>query len=273
MNIEEYHKVLLRMMTDFAQMCDKAGLKYFLGGGTCLGAIRHKGFIPWDDDIDLGMPRSDYEKLGEVFSEYMPSNYELIVRESGQIYQVLDKNVPIEMPSDNFTAGAGNGYFAFLDIFPMDGAPSNEREKKKLCKRIMKMRRSFKLGYVQYSYTGDHHSRMENLAIRAAKWLHLERFFKKRAPKYIAEWHRLAKSYSYEESEWVISAYGTCTPQFVLPKEVFGEGIVLPFEDKQFCVPSGYDTYLKALYGEDYMVPKKRSVTHLKDNVVDADEN
>ena len=75
---KELQRVLLSIYCDVAEVCKKYELKMLLGGGSCLGAVRHKGFIPWDDDIDLIMPRSDYNKLLEVFDKELGENYHLV---------------------------------------------------------------------------------------------------------------------------------------------------------------------------------------------------
>ena len=256
MDLREYQLKLLQMAKDFAQMCDENGLKYYLGGGACLGAIRHRGFIPWDDDIDIVLPRKDYDRLPELVREKMPEKYELYFRENAQIFQLLDKSCPITMVNDNMTMGQGNTFHMFIDLFPLDGCPAEESKRKKLLKKIKHERFFFKLGYVQYCYAGGNHSRFENMVIRVAKKLHLERIFKKKTAKHAKKLASLYRRYDYETSDWAMASYGIYGIKDTFPKEVVGEGTMVPFEDTSFRVFSDADRYLTQIYG-DYMTPRK----------------
>lgn len=129
---EEESKVqkalLLDMYKDIACLCDKYGLVYMMGGGTCLGAIRHKGYIPWDDDLDLMMPRDSYEKLIKLLAknelgnkyEYATPNLQNDCKNTFlKIYR--KGTLDIEIISENVPGPKG----IFIDIFPMDNAPKN----------------------------------------------------------------------------------------------------------------------------------------------------
>lgn len=120
--------LLLDMYKDFAQLCDTHGLTYMLGGGSCLGAVRHKGFIPWDDDMDINMPRQDYEKLKNLLmSGVLDEKYEFTCPNSGKdapccFLKIYRKNT--------LWMGMGGEYSPYpkgvcLDVFIMDGAPQN----------------------------------------------------------------------------------------------------------------------------------------------------
>ena len=78
LSLDEIKQVELQILIEFRQICDALGLRYYLSGGTLLGAIRHKGFIPWDDDIDLAMPRSDFNKLIEFSRSYQNDTYKFL---------------------------------------------------------------------------------------------------------------------------------------------------------------------------------------------------
>lgn len=125
---EKMKKLLLTMYSDISSLCEKHNLTFMLGGGTCLGAVRHKGYIPWDDDLDLMMPRKDYESLieclrrGEMGDEYeynTPSKSEDCKNTFLKIYRkgTLDN----ELYNENTPFPKG----VYIDIFPMDSAPRN----------------------------------------------------------------------------------------------------------------------------------------------------
>ena len=85
LSLDEIKQVELQILIEFRQICDALGLRYYLSGGTLLGAIRHKGFIPWDDDIDLAMPRSDFNKLIEFSRSYQNDTYKFLFFSQSEI--------------------------------------------------------------------------------------------------------------------------------------------------------------------------------------------
>jgi lipopolysaccharide cholinephosphotransferase len=124
---KELQRVLLDIYCDVAEVCKKYNLRVLLGGGSCLGAVRHKGFIPWDDDIDLVMPRSDYNKLLEVFEKELGENYhlvDLLKTHSGHksFSKIMKKNTTfIETVTNVNISPTG----IFIDIFPLEFLPDN----------------------------------------------------------------------------------------------------------------------------------------------------
>ena len=243
--LKELQKVLLEIYCDVAEVCRIYDLKIMLGGGTCLGAIRHKGFIPWDDDMDLNMPRKDYNKLLDVFDEELGNKYELLnlyKKNSGRILhaKIMMKNT-VYREANNESQGI------FIDIFPIESLPDNS------------FLRSFYL-YVIYYFT---------IAIRFIIHYQLSPEMKlkyRNVFKYkmigiitsflsVYRWNHLYTT--------IISASNGrnfCTIPSGL-KNVYGElqnsSIFFPlkkgtFEGIQVWLPNNPDAYLRALYG-NYM--------------------
>ena len=126
-NIELLHKVDMRIVKAVVEICEKYNLKYYMLGGTMLGAIRHKGFIPWDDDIDLGMPRSDYEEFLKVAQSEFEDNLKLVNYKTDLNYQYyITRILDTETKVEEERIGNDNKYtHASIDIFPIDGTPNN----------------------------------------------------------------------------------------------------------------------------------------------------
>ena len=126
--VEEQKKIALDILLDIAEFCDEHGLRYFLAYGTLIGAVRHMGYIPWDDDIDIQMPREDYNKLVEIYNEQKKNErYELIDPYSKKsrhtFVNVVDTRTVKLEPNVEYKFG----YFGIdIDIFPLDGMPSDD---------------------------------------------------------------------------------------------------------------------------------------------------
>ena len=235
MEIKEYQTVLLNMVSDFARMCDANSLTYYLIGGSALGAVRHHGFIPWDDDVDICLPRKDYDKLQELVKRDMADHYSLFYRENACIYQLLDLSEKVVFKNDNYTLGNGNGFFACLDIFPLDGAPNNALFRHIRMARITLTRFFLKLGYIQSCYEGTGRKKWENLLINFSKRLHTEKWVK---PSPIARhWDKLARKNDYETSNWCMLAHSIYRMRDIFPKIWTEPGCIVDFETEYSAMP------------------------------------
>ena len=126
-DINRMHTVLLEIYDDLYKVCEKYSLKLIAGGGTLLGVIRHKGFIPWDDDMDLSMSRDDYEKFIEIFESELGDKYELLApgyQKGSKVFlmRVLKKNTTLMNMIDE-NSPYSNGIY--IDITPIDYVPDN----------------------------------------------------------------------------------------------------------------------------------------------------
>ena len=126
-NIELKNR-LLEMCTDVMEFCETNGLTCVLGGGTALGAVRHKGFIPWDDDIDLNMPREDYNRFPSMFEKAFKNKYKIYVPDGKHEVATLSMkiSIPDTLLEDVFHAGDSVKLGVNLDIFAIDNVPDND---------------------------------------------------------------------------------------------------------------------------------------------------
>lgn len=120
----ELQKCLLHMLKDIDMVCCKHNITYMLGGGTALGAVRHKGFIPWDDDLDINMPRQDYENFIKIMNEELGEYYEFSYPNSKNVEYPFLK---IHKKDTKFIELFDNGFFdgVWIDVFPIDYAHEN----------------------------------------------------------------------------------------------------------------------------------------------------
>ena len=254
LSLREIQLAELDILKIFSEFCKKEELKYSLVGGTLLGAVRHQGFIPWDDDIDVGMPRPDYEKFIELFMQkrdQFPANIDLTTdRGEKAMYpfiKLLNTDIQIQSNEGDLTN------YVWIDIFPLDGYPSSERATQKFQKKVKNYRRLFSYNYKNYNSLNGI---LRKLFYRAAKCYGA----KKALNKLIA----LSNKYTYSESDYIgIVAWGLYWLGERMPKDEFEQFVEMSFEENKFTVMGCWDNYLHGIYG-DYMQlpPEDKRATH-----------
>ena len=245
----------LSILQEIDTFCKAHGIRYFLSGGTLLGAVRHQGFIPWDDDIDLMMPRHDYNRFTTEFFSPNHSIYALNKVSSCRFpfAKVYDVRTSVKEGSKRKAIDFG----VFVDIFPLDVAPQSEEEIKK------QVRHSFfyqQLLKIKLSKLGSHWSISRSLMMLPLKVL-LAPFSTNSLAKKI---DTIAQSSSHLETTKMGCMVWGYQEREILPNECFSSSVPLHFENLVFPAPSGYHEYLSALYGNYMSLPpvEKRISKH-----------
>lgn len=251
-NIKEKQRILLFLFKKFHKICEENGLVYNAFGGTMLGAIRHKGFIPWDDDIDVTMPREDYNKLIDVVKNnggeelvihcYPDDNYIYPYAKLGLSQTIQFENL-VKKPYDELTIN--------IDIFPVDGCPTNESEIDKY--------NSCESNIILCTYKVK--SRTPKLLLK--KWYSKLRGYKFFVNKQI----ELASKNTIHQSSNVICNGAGWGRKGIVDKNIYYDRILYNFEDTQIWGVKDYDDHMKRLYG-DYMKwpPVEKRVSPHDDN-------
>lgn len=252
---------ILSFLIDF---CEKNHLRYYVCAGTALGAVRHKGIIPWDDDIDIMMPRKDYETLLRKLSSMDDMPYGLAYPTPANAYylrfaKVYDKeSTLLEQPELRYVIGP------FVDIFPVDGCPDDKVSTEALFQK-------YQYYYYYFSITSTYWEEKDYL-FHLSKKLYKRVFTQllthcfRRSFRYytLKKMKEIESMYDYDSSSKVITWCGqqTCERE-IHDREWMGEGTELPFENLMVKAPSNYDAYLKCMYG-DYMTPPpaEKRITH-----------
>lgn len=241
--VDEIKKYELDILIYFRDFCEKNQIRYFLSNGTLLGAVKYKGFIPWDDDVDVLVPRKDYDRLIKCFKDN--DRYRLFAYEKNTAYKYPFAKL-CDMQTRKVETGINNGISLGIDIdiFPLDRWDSDLKKAKKEMKSIRK--NMFCLALCKLKKPDS---------VNPVKWiikLFLMFFCKMFGTDYFL--HRIiAKSCEDNQNK---STYVGCKAwciykeKEIIPAKAFEKTIKVEFEGEKFSAPKGYDTYLRSLYGD-----------------------
>lgn len=253
--MNDLQKCQLEILKQFIRVCEKYNLRYFLVGGTALGAIRHKGFIPWDDDIDVGMPRKDYDIYITLQKEYEGTPYFIqnYHTDKNFVYNYSKlRNSETTYVEDNFVHQQFN-HGVWIDIFPYDGTPVKTKDNPvKFKNKVYWTWFNFFLCYPfsllrKFSKRTFFKDLGLNIIALLFFWCNIGHYRNKHIDKVI---HK----YDFDQSEYVAVWFGTNPKKEAMKREIFDGVKKVPFEDIEANVPYDYDAYLTALY-HDYMTP------------------
>lgn len=262
-NLRDLQLVELDLLKEFLRICEKYHFRYFALGGTLLGAVRHKGFIPWDDDVDVGMPRPDFIRFEQIIAKELPEyfHYKSIGRTPGYTHYVprmTDGRVKVIDSS----AAEVKEKEAWIDIFPLDGMPGGKYRRKIHCLRLLfaRMRVNYSLFSTNIDLKKENPPYYQKPLIQIVKVFPVEKIFK--TEKELARLDRLMQKYSYDDSPCLINFMGIHKLKEMFPKKYYGDGAFYDFEDVKLMGPKDYDFVLRQMYGEYWNPPSKEEMNH-----------
>lgn len=241
---EELKRIQIEILDDVADFCQRHNLRYYLAYGTLLGAIRHKGYIPWDDDIDIHMPRPDYEKFLELYNGSDGIN-RVVSHELDKKYRVAFAKVYRKGTLVKEFHFKQDVFGVYIDIFPLDGLKDGEQALQ--CGEIRRYM------HVKNSIFTSCMSVMRKIRLALTKAILLPvtlRSLQKRIK-------RIATQCSYDSSGRVYSSYSRLAARETFPRAIFDSYRMVPFEGKEYRAPMDCDCYLRALYGNYMTLPPK----------------
>lgn len=260
---EKLQEIELGILEVVLGIFEKYHLNYYMLGGTLLGAVRHHGFIPWDDDIDLGLPRPDYEiflKCAEKELGYPFRLRTIDTLKAGECeyayYYARVENLEVKLKRNISVKSVIIP--AFIDIFPLDGVPDDEKLRKKWLRRCDFCRKLYSASQIQYMGKGDHvevhRPFLKKILRKLVIKLRLDRLISTSWAWSLYD-HAL-KQYKYEDCKTLINFGGAWGIKEMFSKDVYGKGKSYQFEQFILNGPEDYDKVLTQMYG-DYMTPPK----------------
>lgn len=264
----EVQLIQLELMKEVDAFCTTNNIQYYLIGGSCLGAIRHNGFIPWDDDIDIAMMRGDYERFISLAKEYFNNNKYFVQNYESDPWMIpaltrlCIKNTFVDIKSEAYHKNCKNTY---IDVFPLDNVPNDAVLMKKHCNELYKIDRLMLLKQF-HLYRNSIIEYIIKKSVSIILSIIPVRFLQKQRVAIMSKY----KNEDTNRVSSTTSRYGY--KKQVMSREVYGTPVRHLFEGYMFCIPEKYDEYLRHLFGNSYMeIPPIES--RVKPQSIYIDEN
>lgn len=253
-HLNELQLAELNILKVTHDICQRYGLTYYIYGGSLLGAYRHKGFIPWDDDVDIAMPRKDYERLKQLQGELPDYMFLDTIQRKGHQWtgaHIVDTRYKVEVGYGLKKAEM----FVWMDILVIDGVSAPGTFKYKV---FSFMYLSARLWYKFSNFSKEvdlekERTPLENFLIKFAKVTHIEKFVNQQIAGTLLDW--VSRRYDFDSCDYVAALCGALKMDETIPKTWLGQGRMMQFEDMMVRGLDETEEFLTKIYGEDYMTP------------------
>lgn len=245
-------QVELEALKELASVANDYDIKFYLRGGSVMGAIKYDGFIPWDDDVDIAVPRSDYNKLIGVLSGDWSDKFWMASYLNGdeihsyfpRILLKEDYRKKLGIQTNNLLGRT------IIDVLPLDGVPSTKIGRFIYKYEVMVLRLLAALWTYNVRETVMIHSGKKQRIMKLLTSIGIHKMYTQN--QVYAALDKIYSKVSFENATWAGTITGSAFDKELFPAEIFGDGVFHKFEDAEFRVPEKYDLYLKQIYGENY---------------------
>ena len=266
-SLQKLHSCQLLLVEEIKRICEENNIKYFIIAGTLLGAVRHSGFIPWDDDMDIGMLREDYERFINACEKQLGDKFFLQTTDTDPAYGLnfakllLNDTVLVERVTSKNSCRKG----VYVDIFPFDSAPNEKELVSRHSKKIYYLRRLL-LAKQNYSVCqkGEYIKALVYFVLKVISKFYSHDSLCNALEKEITR-------YNNQKTEKIVNvggAYGY--EKETLLRKWVDSTVLLSFEGMELSAPADYKEYLEYFYG-DYMTPPPKDKRYDRHNLVELD--
>ncbi len=267
----EIQQRILNIFKEVSAVCDRNGIRYFAIGGSCLGAVRHKGFIPWDDDLDIAVPLDEFPRLLETLRRELPEWLDVSTPREAKhnphfFIKVMDNRTM--MTEDEFIRWKDTYEGVWLDIMPMSGAPAPGAERDEFVKKIRRYRRLSRLIKFGMSEQETARAKLHWLVVSPLRLLPGDYVWNR--------WKKYLSNFPFDSSPYVGYVWQRRVAELIFDQKWYADSVSLPFEDTQIRCPAGYREFLTQMFGDYMEYPpedKRNSGHHFEKGAIDLEHS
>ena len=263
-----WNAIILDVLHKFIAICEEHHLTYYCCGGTAIGAVRHHGMIPWDDDIDVFMARPDYDRFLHICGQTDLGDYELRTPYNTDNYFMYFSKLCRKGTTILERRNTPCVFGLFVDIFPLDGTAEDLEEAVRMKRRFTKLQnrlaaisaRSTFCEHLQLLLTPHEWGRF---CYKTIAYFQRQRYRR----RLLRQLDAICRRYAFGETSRVVVYCGIYGDKEIYPREWVSEPVKFPFEDTEVCLSGGYDHYLRHFFGDYMQLPpvEKRASHHYKE--------
>lgn len=264
-SIKDIQNKILEIFKVIADICEKNDIRYFAIGGTCIGAARHKGFIPWDDDLDIAMPLNDFLKFKRIAAEQLPPHLKLFdANQSLHYNHIFMKvhDVTTTFIEESLAQYPDTYYGVYVDIMPLSGLPDIGSERKRF---FMKRLWFEKLNDLRRRSIKERNKIWGKLIWILHSPLRLILPFN----FYTNRWLKLLEKYDFDSASYTGYVWSHNLSKLVFDKTDFEDFVYLDFEDTKIRCPKGWNDYLTVQFGDYMQLPSLEEQTFKHPAIID----
>ena len=252
---ETVQALTLNILDVFIDFCEKNRLRYYFTGGALIGVVRHRGFIPWDDDIDIGMPRPDFNRFHKLIKEHMPEGYGICDRfTDAKWHFAMSQFIDLESEIEINLAEKPRKAHIWIDIFPLDGLPDGKIKRWFRVKNILFHRYLVQLAHIS-TQVDNHRKRpwYEKAVLKLCTVIPVGRLIN--SGRVMDDMDRILQKSDFYKAGYAGNMLGRYREREVVPSSYFGEPKKGPFENRSVNIPAKTHELLTALYGNYMKLP------------------
>jgi lipopolysaccharide cholinephosphotransferase len=258
----EIQEIILEIFIEIKKICERHNIDYYAIGGTCIGAVRHNGFIPWDDDLDIAIPIERYFEFLEIAKKELPNYFSVytcdkVVHHTMIISKIIDERTTFIEKTNLMFPDAHKG--VWVDIMPISGVPADEKKRKLFFEKIKKYNKYNLLLRFPCRFFKGMRARFLWTAVCFLKLVLPYNYFSNK-------WINLLRENPFDKAEYVGYVWWPSDiKRLVFEKKAFGSSVNLPFEKTEISCPVGWDEYLSVQFGDYMKLPpeSERISTHV----------